>query len=120
MISRIIDGFIKLWRGEQPLGRAFWIYFILIWIGSMIIEVVLHKVLFYFGFAPFGLLPLLVLNLLYPFLAATGVWRSANAHEGTAFYPLAAKVAVCIILAPTVWYLVNDGLPAVAQFLASP
>ena len=109
----------KLWRGEQPLGRAFWVYFVLIWVGSMILEVAVHGVLQSFGSMSPGLPLLVVVNFLYPFFAAIGVWKSANAYEKPDFYPTAAKVSVCVILAPIVWYLANGGVPEIAQALVS-
>ena len=101
------------------MGRAFWIYFILIWAGSMILEVAVHSMLISFGVRLPGPPLFAVVNLLYPFFAAIGVWRSANAYEKSDSYPAAAKVAVCVILTPIVWYLVNGGVSEVAQALVS-
>ena len=119
MITRTINGLKKLWQGEQPLGRAFWVYFIMGWIGMVVLAALAHLVLFSIGLRPLGLPLLVAAYLIYPFFAAIGVWRSANAYELHGFYPFLAKGAVCVVLAPIVWNLMNGGLVAVAQFLVS-
>ena len=123
MISRIIDGFKEFWRGEQPLSHAFWIYFVMWWIGVVILAVLAHLVLFSIGLRPLGLPLLVAAYLIYPFFAAVGVWRSANAYKSDGAFPgvapTLAKVAICVVLVPIVWNLMNGGLLGVAQFLVS-
>ena len=109
MITRIIDGFKELWRGEQPLGRAFWVYFVMWWIGIFFLSFFVAAFFALIGLRP--LVPVIgAMSVLgYPLFAGIGVWRSANAYELHGFYPFLAKVAVLVVLLPMFWRVFNGG-----------
>ena len=100
----------RFWTGQVPLGRAFWLYFILGHLIASLITVLLFQAIYVavvrvsvdpglrdlaWGAFLGVLLPVL---LAYVFICLVGVWRSANAHgnpvEGTV-----AKVVVLLIAA---------------------
>ena len=74
--------FRRLWRGELPLGEAFWAYFLTGWIAMGFIAAALSVALWFplqyvnlgplAGYIGFGL------YLSYLAFAAVGVWRSAT------------------------------------------
>jgi hypothetical protein len=100
MFLQLTVPFERLWRGQQPLPRALWLYF---FIGSCVAPLV-GGILY----VPFAMLDMptarIVLTLLawvgYPIFAAVGVWRSANARPFDR-WPLAAagaKLMVVLVL----------------------
>ena len=109
----------KLWRGEQPLGRAFWLYFLAGWIGLLFLAMIVHVALFSIGLRPIGLFIFAAAYLAYPVFAGIGVWKSANVYEYHGFYPIAAKAGVCFMLAPMAWSLMNGGALHLVQLLVS-
>jgi len=52
MINGIIEGFKELWRGEQPLSHAFWIYFVMWWIGFFVLSFFVAAGFFVLGLRP--------------------------------------------------------------------
>jgi hypothetical protein len=102
--------FQKLWKGQYPLARTFWGFYVL---GAIVCAVVA-------GFAeiPFAMLnvaPLgyIVANLMiftYGFVATVGVWRSANALRPNQVWGTIAKVAVIIWTFAIFTHFANGGL----------
>ena len=109
MITRSIEGLKKLWRGEQPLGRAFWVYFVVGQIGFVILSILVAMGLLVVGLRPIGILSVVFATFVYPVFAGIGVWRSANAYELHGFYPFLAKAVVLIVLVSMLWNLLNGG-----------
>ncbi len=82
-----------LWRGEEPLWRAYWIYGVLVngllfgVLGAVIVLMI-------------DLRPLLVAYLAFLFVAGVfnivSVWRSAGNHTGSKVWALLAR-AVCVL-----------------------
>ncbi len=107
MITRTINGLKKLWRGEQPLGRAFWVYFVIGQIGFMFLSFFVAVGFLALGLRPLGVLAVTLAVVVYPVFAAIGVWRSANAYELNDLYPFLAKAAICLVLAPMAWSFIN-------------
>lgn len=86
----------QLWRGQLPLGEAFWRYSI---VYNLLLNVlatataaalVVNK-------APIALAVIAHLaSLPYSICAAIGMWRSADRYAGPRLYADAAKVAVMV------------------------
>jgi hypothetical protein len=84
--QRLFDALRRLWRGQQPLWKAFWLFFAL---GSVLILVLalavygsIATLLQKMGFGDSAFVPALVLTLVtalsYDIFAAVGAWRSAS------------------------------------------
>jgi hypothetical protein len=72
----------RLWRGELPLGDAFWMWAVL---GGLVVNGVttgLSLVLVGQGMPIAGLVVGNVLSLPYNVLVIVGVWRAADRFEG--------------------------------------
>jgi hypothetical protein len=86
----------RLWRGELPLGEAFWSYAVL---GGLAVNAVTSLLLLALIAADQPLAALAVgygLSLPYNLVALVGVWRSAGRHEGA---PLRANLIRIVTLA---------------------
>jgi multisubunit Na+/H+ antiporter MnhB subunit len=108
----------QLWRGEITLGKAFWMFGLLIPIVLSIAVKFLSRVLMlfmlYLGFsgpsAPGGLLTgtfivivaMAALSLAYQMLAFVGIWRSAERYTGKLIYSVLARGAIALYLAAIV------------------
>ena len=114
------------WAGQVPLGRAFWLYFILGHLIASLTTVLLYRAIFFavvrvsvdpglrmlvWGAFLVVLSPLL---LAYVFICLVGVWRSANAHY-ISFEGAVAKVVVLLIAVVDVIF----GLLSVFLYLIS-
>ncbi len=113
MITRTINGLKKLWRGEQPLGRAFWVYFVIGWIGFIVLSFLVGLALLVIGIRPLAVVVTAFSMLVYPVFAGIGVWRSANAHRSDGAFPnvapALAKLAVLAVVVPMTWNFLNGG-----------
>ena len=113
MITRIIDGFRELWRGEQPLSHAFWIYFVMWWIGLFFLSFFVAVGFAVLGLRPLGILANALAVVAYPFFAGIGVWRSANAYRSDGAFPTVApalaKLVVLVVLVPMAWTFLDGG-----------
>ena len=87
-----------MWRGEQPLARAFWLYFLVAWFGCVFVAMLLHVGFSLVGVRPIGLVVLVAAYFVYPLFAAIGVWRSAGAYPYHGFYRIAAKAVVVLVV----------------------
>lgn len=106
LVSTLADPFQKLWRGQQSLPKAFWLFFI---IGDVIARITLAVLLIAFDLRQEALLLIVIATIIYPAFAAVGVWRSADVYlfkspkvyALRAFYVFGAKFVVCafVILA---------------------
>jgi hypothetical protein len=108
----------QLWRGEINLGKAFWMFGLLIPIVLSIAVKFLSRVLMlfmlYLGFSgpstPGGLLTgtfivivaMAALSLAYQMLAFVGIWRSAERYTGKLIYSVLARGAIALYLAAIV------------------
>jgi hypothetical protein len=109
----------KLWRGEFELGKAFWVFGILIpvlgYFLSKFLTAALLVVMLVFGLAgpsaPNGLLfcslfvlgVMVVITLAYQVLAGVGIWRSANKFEGKASFARLARGVIVLYVAYFIW-----------------
>lgn len=114
MITRTINGMKKLWQGEQPLGRAFWVYFVMGWIGFVLLSIIPGLAFLVVGIRPLMVVVTAFSMLVYPVFAAIGVWRSANTYRSDGAFPTVApalaKLVVLVALVPMGWNFLNGGL----------
>jgi hypothetical protein len=106
----------QVWRGEIPLGRAFWVFGVLIPVvltaASSLLGYLAIPFILFVGMsnpsAPDGLLRgaayfpigVAVFTWTYQLVACVGVWRSAGTYPGRRVYSILAKVAVagCVVV----------------------
>ncbi len=125
--GRLKTKLLRLWWGEIPLGRAFWVYlvggmFALI-ISSMLLVFLVHLSAFWLGFAA----PMLgvvygLIVLAYQAFAFVGVWQSATRHilsrpyPGAPFLGALAKIVI-IIWGAYVLFSLQQKLPQIMAFI---
>lgn len=96
----------KIWNGELPLFKVYWIYGVL---GGLIIRLIVEgsynlislQYLTVFSYT------LITLILAYQLLLSVGIWRSANAYQGSKEWALLAKIAAVLGLIIAINLLVN-------------
>jgi len=92
---------LRLWNGEVPLWRAFWLYMIvgLFFAGPLALMLVYIPFFLVFDSLPplMGLLALVFIA--YSFVALVGTWRSANRYEFSKAWPFLAKAVILLIVA---------------------
>lgn len=88
-----------LWRGDLPLGAAFWTFAVTIGLAVNVTTSILFLILIANDLA----LPALVvgygLSLPYNLVAVVGVWRSAARHDGPEVQADLARGAVLVLMA---------------------
>jgi hypothetical protein len=104
----------QLWRGEYSLGKAFWVFGILIsvlwYFVTKFLSMALLVLMLLIGFggpSADGLLAgslsilfaMAVLTLAYEVLAGVGIWRSAGKFPGKSAYAVFARGAVALYFA---------------------
>lgn len=100
-----LEPFARLWRGEQPLARAFWGYFVLGSFLALIAGLVVAVPLLLLGIREATTPIILLVRIAYPIFAGVGVWRSANAYlfESPKVYALKAVTVLGAKLTVLVW-----------------
>ena len=104
----------RLWRGEYSLGKAFWVFGILIsvlwYFATKFLSMALLVAMLFIGFsgpsAPDGLLGgslfilavMIAITLAYALLVSVGIWRSAANFAGKSAYSFLARGAVVLYL----------------------
>lgn len=88
-----------LWRGDLPLGTAFWTFAVTIGLVVNVTTSILFLILIVNDLA----LPALVvgygMSLPYNLVAVVGVWRSAARHDGPEVQADLARGAVLVLMA---------------------
>jgi hypothetical protein len=91
-LALVLGPFVRLWRGQQSLPKAFWLYFVLGSYAATMLAVIL-AIPFVILEQPRAGLPLMVIvRVGYPIFAAIGVWRSAK-NRPFRRWPVAAAAA---------------------------
>jgi len=113
-----MDSIKDLWRGDIPLKKTFWVYFVLV---NGVIGVIYHyrnfhlidqrfypthkairELAFYYLSNPnttfWGIAALLfgIVFVMYQFLIVTSIWRSANKYQGSSVWATHAKAGVIL------------------------
>ncbi len=86
----------SLWRGEVPLGRAFWWYTVIL--GSLLnlLTTVLFMMLLAFEVPPALAFVAYVFPVPYNLFILFAVWRSADSYRGSPEHALLARVTVTL------------------------
>tara|TARA_Y100000768_G_C23688546_1_gene545749 strand:+ start:173 stop:520 length:348 start_codon:yes stop_codon:yes gene_type:complete len=96
---------IKLFRGELPLYKSYWIYLVF---GNFLITLPLYMLskntinIFIFTFSLY-----LVIKFIYYFTCCIGVWRSSQNYKGEKIFSFLARLAVVISLSTNIFYFRN-------------
>ncbi len=85
-----------LWRGDLPLGLAFWHYAIGYGAIASILATAAAIAAALAGLPDWLAIVLHFLPLPYLIVATVGVWRSAETYSGNAAWATAAKVAAIV------------------------
>lgn len=89
----------RLWRGELPLGEAFWGWAVL---GGLLVNLS-TSLGFYLLLIEDLLIPALLvgygLSLPYNLIVVVGVWRSANAYRGGKTWADLARIVTLVGMA---------------------
>lgn len=86
----------RLWRGDEPLARAFWGWAV---VGSLLVNgatTTLFLILSAQDLVVLGLVAGYAISVPYNILAIVGVWRAADRHPGARFWAEAARIAALI------------------------
>jgi len=100
----------KLYRGEYPLGKAYWLFgnvipfllFLVIIMGIFIPANDPISKLRNIDFTPETTVSLVItlimslITIVYIFISTIGVWRSASKHEGKKHWAILAKITIII------------------------
>ena len=99
-ISNLELNLLKLFKGDLPLYKSYWIYYVL---GNFLISAPLLLVTkfqiqkFIYSFSLY-----LVINLIYYFSSCIGVWRSSQRYKGNKILAFLARFVVVIGIITTV------------------
>ena len=99
-ISNLELNLLKLFKGDLPLYKSYWIYYVL---GNFLISAPLLLVTkfqiqkFIYSFSLY-----LVINLIYYFSSCIGVWRSSQSYKGNKILAFLARIVVVIGIITTV------------------
>lgn len=99
-ISNLEINLLKLFKGDLPLYKSYWIYYVL---GNFLISAPLLLVTkfqiqkFIYSFSLY-----LVINLIYYFSSCIGVWRSSQKYKGNKILGFLARFVVVIGIITTV------------------
>jgi hypothetical protein len=88
-----------LWRGELPLGEAFWTWVVQLGIAVNVTTSILFYALVSADMAFLAFVAGYALSLPYNLLATVGAWRSAGRYEGTPVMADAARLATLALMA---------------------
>lgn len=104
----------SFWKGEIPLGRAFWLYgvvgFLVVCAATnLLTPQTLHPAGLVVGLGGGGLIYVLVFAILalapqigYQVFASVSIWRSAEQYRGSALQPFLCRLVLSLALAWTV------------------
>ena len=98
-LNSLEKNLIKLFKGDLPLYKSYWIYYVL---GNFLISAPLLLVTkiqiqkFIYSFSLY-----LVINLIYYFTSCLGVWRSSQSYKGNKILSFLARLVVVIGISTT-------------------
>jgi hypothetical protein len=88
----------SLWRGELPLGEAFWTWAISVGLLVNVSTSLLFLVLLSMDRPWAALFVGYALSVPYNVLVTVGVWRAAAQHEGHPWHAELARIATLILM----------------------
>ncbi len=89
----------SLWRGDLPLGEAFWTWTVLIGLFVNLSTTILFLTLMTLDLLWTALLAGYAVSVPYNVIAVVGVWRSAERHQGPSLQADLARAASVILMA---------------------
>ena len=98
-IENLEQNLIKLFKGDLPLYKSYWIYYVL---GNFLISAPLLLVTkiqiqkFIYSFSLY-----LVINLIYYLTSCLGVWRCSQSYKGNELLSFLARLVVVIGISTT-------------------
>ena len=99
-ISKLENNLIKLFTGQLPLYKSYWVYYVL---GNFLISAPLLLITkiqiqkFIYSFSLY-----LVINLIYYFTSCLGVWRSSQHYKGNKAWSFLSRLVVVIGISTTI------------------
>lgn len=91
----------RLWKGEIPLWKTFWLYGVLLPVLVMILYPIPLKILVHFIFIYIAYIFALtiLMGLVYPVIIFVAIWRSAGKYEGDKIWAWLSKISVIFMVA---------------------
>ena len=99
-IVRVEKNLIELFKGNLPLYKSYWIYYVLVNFlisAPLLLVTKIHIQKFVYSFSMY-----LVLNLIYYFTSCIGVWRSSQKYKGNKLLSFLARLIVVIGISTTI------------------
>ena len=99
-LSRIENNLLELFKGNLPLYKSYWIYYVLVNFlisAPLLLVTKIHIQNFLYTFSLY-----LVLNLIYYFTSCIGVWRSSQRYKGNKILSFLARLIVVIGISTTI------------------
>ena len=99
-IVRVEKNLIELFKGNLPLYKSYWIYYVLVNFlisAPLLLVTKIHIQKFIYSFSMY-----LVLNLIYYFSSCIGVWRSSQKYKGNKLLSFLARLIVVIGISTTI------------------
>ena len=99
-IVRVEKNLIDLFKGNLPLYKSYWIYYVLVNFlisAPLLLVTKIHIQKFIYSFSMY-----LVLNLIYYFTSCIGVWRSSQKYKGNKLLSFLARLIVVIGISTTI------------------
>ena len=99
-IFKIEKNLIDLFKGNLPLYKSYWIYYVLVNFlisAPLLLVTKIHIQNFIYTFSLY-----LVLNLIYYFTSCIGVWRSSQKYKGNKILSFLARLIVVIGISTTI------------------
>ena len=99
-IFKIENNLIELFKGNLPLYKSYWIYYVLVNFlisAPLLLVTKIHIQNFIYTFSLY-----LVLNLIYYFTSCIGVWRSSQKYKGNKILSFLARLIVVIGISTTI------------------
>jgi hypothetical protein len=85
-----------LWRGDLPLGEAFWTYAVSLGLVLNLVTTLLFLMLLSWDRPIAALFVGYAFTVPYNFIALVGVWRSAARYEGQRFHADLARIVTLV------------------------
>ena len=99
-IVKVEKNLIELFKGNLPLYKSYWIYYVLVNFlisAPLLLVTKIHIQKFIYSFSMY-----LVLNLIYYFTSCIGVWRSSQKYKGNKLLSFLARLIVVIGISTTI------------------
>ena len=99
-IFKIENNLMELFKGNLPLYKSYWIYYVLVNFlisAPLLLVTKIHIQNFIYTFSLY-----LVLNIIYYFTSCIGFWRSSQKYKGNKILSFLARLIVVIGISTTI------------------